>query len=314
MTENQPTIATTIADFITAIAKALAAAQLQADEQARALAAQEGTEVIYRDVTLGFVPTMGALHAGHATLMRRAAEQNDVVVSSIFVNPLQFGPGEDYERYPRTLEADAALAGEAGVQVIFAPSVEEMYPDGDPLIRITSGELGTKFEGKTRPGHFDGVLTVVNKLFNIVRAGAGEHEVNAYFGQKDAQQFVLIQRMVHDFNHSVNLRPVAIVRDDDGLALSSRNEFLSPAEREAALVLSRTLALLRENSLNRGFEGIDLQSARERINATEGVRLDYLELVDPHTFGEPTEESERVLALAAIFVGSTRLIDNMDLR
>ena len=222
--------------------------------------------------------------------------QNDVVVASIFVNPLQFGPGEDYEAYPRTLEADAALAGAAGVDIIFAPEVEEMYPDGDPLIRISSGELGTKFEGATRPGHFDGVLAVVNKFFNIIRPAAGNHPVNAYFGQKDAQQYILIQRMVHDFNHDVTLRPVAIVRDDNGL------------------VLSRTLAMLRENSLNRGFHEIDLDGARERINSTPGVRLDYLELVDPMTFGEPTEESERVLALVAAFVGPTRLIDNMDLR
>lgn len=257
---------------------------------------------------------MGALHDGHATLLRRAAEQNDVVVASIFVNPLQFGPGEDYEAYPRTLEADAALAGAAGVDIIFAPEVEEMYPDGDPLIRISSGELGTKFEGATRPGHFDGVLTVVNKFFNIIRPAAGNHPVNAYFGQKDAQQYILIQRMVRDFNHDVTLRPVAIVRDDNGLALSSRNGYLSDEERESALVLSRTLAMLRENSLNRGFHEIDLDGARERINSTPGVRLDYLELVDPMTFGEPTEESERVLALVAAFVGPTRLIDNMDLR
>ena len=188
-----------------------------------------------------------------------------------------------------------------------------MYPEGEPLIRISSGELGEKFEGITRPGHFDGVLTVVNKLFNIVRPAAGSHEVNAYFGQKDAQQVLLVQRMIHDFNHDITLRPVAIVRDDDGLALSSRNEFLSEQEREAALVISRTLALMRENSLNRGFESIDLESARDRINSTEGVRLDYLELVDPSNFQPPTADSERVLALVAAYVGSTRLIDNMDL-
>ena len=158
------------------------------------------------------------------------------------------------------------------------------------------------------------MLTVVNKFFNIIRPAAGNHPVNAYFGQKDAQQYILIQRMVHDFNHDVTMRPVAIVRDDNGLALSSRNSYLSDEERESALVLSRTLAMLRENSLNRGFHEIDLEGARERINSTPGVRLDYLELVDPMTFGEPTEESERVLALVAAFVGPTRLIDNMDLR
>ena len=305
---------TTIAEFRTAIAQALATAQDALDRAARLEAEQNGTDVQYRTATLGYVPTMGALHDGHATLLRRASEQNDVVVASIFVNPLQFGPGEDYEAYPRTLEADAELAGAAGVNVIFAPSVEEMYPDGDPLIRISSGELGTKFEGTTRPGHFDGVLTVVNKFFNIIRPAAGSHPMYAYFGQKDAQQYILIQRMVRDFNHDVTMRPVAIVRDDNGLALSSRNGYLSDEERESALVLSRTLAMLRENSLNRGFHEIDLAGARERINSTPGVRLDYLELVDPMTFGEPTEDSERVLALVAAYVGPTRLIDNMDLR
>ena len=263
MTEtSMPRVVTTIAEFRTAITQALATAQDALDRAARLEAEQNGTDVQYRTATLGYVPTMGALHDGHATLLRRASEQNDVVVASIFVNPLQFGPGEDYEAYPRTLEADAELAGAAGVNVIFAPSVEEMYPDGDPLIRISSGELGTKFEGATRPGHFDGVLTVVNKFFNIIRPAAGSHPMYAYFGQKDAQQYILIQRMVRDFNHDV----------------------------------------------------IDLEGARERINSTPGVRLDYLELVDPMTFGEPTEDSERVLALVAAYVGPTRLIDNMDLR
>ena len=311
MTEtSMPRVVTTIAEFRTAITESLAAAQEELDRAARQEAEQNGTAVQYTNASLGYVPTMGALHDGHATLLRRAAEQNDVVVASIFVNPLQFGPGEDYEAYPRTLEADAALAGAAGVDIIFAPEVEEMYPDGDPLIRISSGELGTKFEGATRPGHFDGVLAGVNKFFNIIRPAAGNHPVNAYFGQK----YILIQRMVHDFNHDVTMRPVAIVREDNGLALSSRNSYLSDEERESALVLSRTLAMLRENSLNRGFHEIDLDGARERINSTPGVRLDYLELVDPMTFGEPTEESERVLALVAAFVGPTRLIDNMDLR
>ena len=291
MTEtSMPRVVTTIAEFRTAITESLAAAQEELDRAARQEAEQNGTAVQYTNASLGYVPTMGALHDGHATLLRRAAEQNDVVVASIFVNPLQFGPGEDYEAYPRTLEADAALAGAAGVDIIFAPEVEEMYPDGDPLIRV------------------------VNKFFNIIRPAAGNHPVNAYFGQKDAQQYILIQRMVRDFNHDVTMRPVAIVRDDNGLALSSRNSYLSDEERESALVLSRTLAMLRENSLNRGFHEIDLDGARERINSTPGVRLDYLELVDPMTFGEPTEESERVLALVAAFVGPTRLIDNMDLR
>lgn len=296
----------TTEEFQTAVAHALANAQREFD----AAATEEEPAAQAR---LGFIPTMGALHDGHATLMRRAREQNAVVVASIFVNPLQFGPDEDYEKYPRTLEADAVLAGKAGVDIIFAPSVEEMYPGGAPLITVSSGELGNLFEGKTRPGHFDGALTVVNKFFNILEGCVGDHEIFAYFGQKDAQQLSLMQRMVRDFNHPVTIKPVAIVREDNGLALSSRNQYLSDADKDAALVLSRTLALLREQSLARGFENLDLKSARDYINGQEGVCLDYLEVVDPENFVAPTEESKRALALVAAYVGETRLIDNMEL-
>lgn len=266
-----------------------------------------------KHLNVGYVATMGALHDGHATLIRRAREQNDVVVLSIFVNPLQFGPNEDYDRYPRTLEADAALAAEAGVDVIFAPTVEDMYPGGDPKITVVSGKLGTLFEGKTRPGHFDGVLTVVNKFFNILKPLAGEANLNAYFGQKDAQQLALIQRMVKDFNHQVTIKPVPVVRADDGLALSSRNQYLSAEEREAALVLSRTLATLREKYITGSFTAEDIAQARATIDSTDGVRLDYLEVVDTDTFEAPQNEQARVLALVAAYVGSTRLIDNMEI-
>ncbi|WP_423816994.1 pantoate--beta-alanine ligase [Rothia nasimurium] len=266
-----------------------------------------------KHLSVGYVATMGALHDGHATLIRRAREQNDVVVLSIFVNPLQFGPNEDYDRYPRTLEADAALAAEAGVDVIFAPTVEDMYPGGDPKITVVSGKLGTLFEGKTRPGHFDGVLTVVNKFFNILKPLAGEANLNAYFGQKDAQQLALIQRMVKDFNHQVTIKPVPVVRADDGLALSSRNQYLSAEEREAALVLSRTLATLREKYITGSFTAEDVAQARATIDSTDGVRLDYLEVVDTDTFEAPQNEQARVLALVAAYVGSTRLIDNMEI-
>lgn len=315
MTEiSKPKVVQTIAEFCTAIAEILVSAQDKLDADARTAAAENNsTAVDYKNASLGFVPTMGALHDGHATLLRRAREQNDVVAISVFVNPLQFGPDEDYESYPRTLDADIELAGRMGVDILFAPATEEMYPDGQPPIRVSAGELGGKFEGITRPGHFDGVLTVVNKLFNIVSSGACGYRVNAYFGQKDAQQFLLVQRMVRDFNHDIILRPVPIMREDNGLALSSRNAFLSEEERESALVISRTLALLREDSLNRGFDNIDLDGARERINSAPNVRLDYLELVDPQNFAPPTEDSVRVLALVAAYVGNTRLIDNMDL-
>ncbi|GGH64241.1 pantoate--beta-alanine ligase [Rothia aerolata] len=303
---NSPEIVRSIEELQQKIRKAL--------KHAKKVRAEQATEESpAKQPTLGYVATMGAFHTGHATLLRRAREQNDVVVVSIFVNPLQFGPDEDFDRYPRDLNADVAVAVEAGVDFVFAPSVEEIYPGGKPRITVFSGELGQKFEGKTRPGHFDGALTVINKFFNILAPAAGRCTLNAYFGQKDAQQVSLVQRMVADFNHSVVVKPVAIVRDDNGLALSSRNEYLSEEEREKALVLSRTLALLREQILGRGIESLDLRSARDKINHAENVNLDYLEVVDPTTFEAPTADSTRILALVAAYVGETRLIDNMEL-
>lgn len=300
---SQPAIAHTIADLGNEMLLSITTA-------AAAIKAAGGKK---KQLTVGYVATMGALHEGHATLIRRAREQNDVVVLSIFVNPLQFGPGEDFDTYPRALEADTALAAEAGVDLIFAPTVEEMYPGGNPRITVSSGELGTLFEGSTRPGHFDGALTVVNKFFNILGALTKGYTLNAYFGQKDAQQLALIQRMVADFNHDVVIKPVPIVRADDGLALSSRNQYLSAQEREAALVLSRTLAHLREKYITGVLTENTIDEARETINGTSGVRLDYLEVIDPATFLPPVSEQARVLALVAAYVGSTRLIDNMEI-
>nr|WP_285835727.1 pantoate--beta-alanine ligase [Rothia sp. P100] len=300
---SQPAITHTIADLGNEmlLARTSAASQLNA---------QIGSK---KQLTVGYVATMGALHEGHATLIRRAREQNDVVVLSIFVNPLQFGPNEDFDLYPRTLEADAALAAEAGVDVIFAPTVEEMYPGGQPRITVSSGGLGHLFEGKTRPGHFDGALTVINKFFNILKPLTEGATLNAYFGQKDAQQLALMQRMVTDFNHDVVIKPVPIVRAEDGLALSSRNQYLTPEDREAALVLSRTLAHLREKYITGVLTDTAVDEAREAINSTPGVRLDYLEVIDPATFQAPVDDQGRVLALVAAYVGSTRLIDNMDI-
>ncbi|MGV3017145.1 pantoate--beta-alanine ligase [Rothia sp. 88186D007BW] len=271
------------------------------------------TSTTAKPLTVGYVASMGALHEGHAALIRRAREQNDVVVLSIFVNPLQFGPNEDYDNYPRTLEADTALATEAGADIIFAPTLEEMYPDGNPKITVISGKLGNLFEGKTRPGHFDGVLTVINKFFNILKPLVGEHTLKAYFGKKDAQQVALIQRMVKDFNHDVIIKPVPTVRADDGLALSSRNQHLKAEEREAGLVLSRTLATLREKYITGSLSAEDIAQARTTIDTTDGVRLDYLEIVDAETFEAPQSDQARVLALAAAYVGSNRLIDNMEI-
>jgi pantoate--beta-alanine ligase len=279
----------------------------------------------------GLVPTMGALHEGHAQLARAAVEQNDVVVASIFVNPLQFGEAADLERYPRTLEADMALLEEQGVDLVFAPSVDEMYPGGRPLVRITAGPLGEKWEGASRPGHFDGALTVVAKLLHlgipgtglpgngafVTGAGGGLPAYRAYFGQKDAQQLALVRRMVADLNFPVEIVAVPTVRSDDGLALSSRNRFLSGEEREAALVLSRSLRLIEDRA--NANEALDVESARALIESQPLVDLDYLEVVDPGTL-EPLAENCREtpfrgegLAIVAAKVGAVRLIDNVPL-
>lgn len=275
----------------------------------------------------GLVPTMGALHEGHAALARAAVEQNDVVAATIFVNPLQFGDAVDLDRYPRTLDADLALLEEQGVDLVFAPSVEEVYPGGEPLVRITSGRLGEKWEGASRPGHFDGALTVVAKLLHYGLPAAGLPAVaaapgslpayRAYFGQKDAQQLALVRRMVADLNFPVEIVGVPTVRAVDGLALSSRNRFLSEEEREAALVLSRALRLLEERAVAR--EPLDLDSARSLVESQPLVALDYFDVVDPETL-EPLAENCRetpfsgeALALIAAKVGPVRLIDNAPL-
>lgn len=264
---------------------------------------------------LGLVPTMGALHHGHSALAQAARTENDVVVASIFVNPLQFDDAGDLARYPRTLEADLDLLGAAGVDLVFAPSEETMYPGGFPLVRVSSGNLGTRFEGASRPGHFDGVLTVVAKLLHCAQP-AVPAEFRAYFGQKDAQQAALIQRMVADLNFPVQIRPVPIVRAADGLAESSRNVFLDPEQRRNALVLSRALGQLRENAAA-GLP-LDLPAAVELITAQPGVDLDYFEIVDPLTLepvpaGPADQLSAPALALVAARVGGIRLIDNMEL-
>ncbi|ABZ83884.1 pantoate--beta-alanine ligase [Heliomicrobium modesticaldum Ice1] len=255
--------------------------------------------------TIGFVPTMGYLHEGHLTLMRRAREACDRVVVSIFVNPLQFGAGEDFAEYPRDLIRDSRLAESAGVDVLFAPSAREMYPKGYHTFvdveRLTEGLCGA-----SRPGHFRGVTTVVCKLFNIVRPDV------AYFGQKDAQQLAVIRRMTEDLNLPVSVVGVPIVREADGLAMSSRNVYLSPQERQAALVLSRALARAREL-----IEGGERDVARLRQIITETITaeplaaIDYVSIVD-NRFIQPVETlaGECLIALA-VRIGKRRLIDNM---
>lgn len=285
------------------------AAQLRT-ESARLLTEKRGT-------SQGLVPTMGALHEGHARLARTAVAENDVVVASIFVNPLQFGEAVDLDRYPRTLEADLALLEAEGVDLAFAPAVEEVYPGGEPLVRITAGVLADKWEGASRPGHFDGALTVVAKLLHYGLPALGQVAYRAYFGQKDAQQLTLVQRMVADLNFPVEIIPVPIVRSPDGLALSSRNRFLSAEEREAALVLSRALRLVEERA--NAHEPLDLDSARALVESQPLVELDYFDVVDPRTL-EPLAENCREtpfrgegLVLIAAKVGPVRLIDNVPL-
>jgi len=253
--------------------------------------------------SVALVPTMGALHDGHVALMTAARRDADTVVVSNFVNPLQFGPDEDLARYPRTPEADRARCVEAGVDAIFAPSVDEMYAT-DRQVSVSSGRMGTVLEGASRPGHFDGVLTVVTKLFILLRPD------RAYFGLKDIQQFALVNRLVTDLDLGVEIVGVPIVRDADGLALSSRNTYLDASERRAALALSRALAAVDDG----GPATTLLARARAVLDEAAGeprFSVDYAELVDFATFS-PVDDGFRgraVLALAAR-VGSTRLIDN----
>ncbi|MFC5145033.1 pantoate--beta-alanine ligase [Streptomyces aureoversilis] len=260
------------------------------------------------------VMTMGALHEGHATLVREArrlAGPDGQVVVTVFVNPLQFGAGEDLDRYPRTLDADLAIAGQAGADAVFAPSVDEVYPGGEPQVRITAGPMGERLEGASRPGHFDGVLTVVAKLLHLTAPDV------ALFGQKDAQQLALIRRMVRDLNFPVEVVGVPTVREGDNLALSSRNRYLSEADRATALELSR--ALLAGAAAVDGGAAAVRGAARGILEAAAKleppVLLDYLALVDPSDFTEVPDDyaGEAVLAVAAK-VGTTRLIDNVPLQ
>ncbi|QWZ07227.1 pantoate--beta-alanine ligase [Nocardioides panacis] len=254
-----------------------------------------------RGGTVGLVPTMGALHGGHAALVREAAERAGTVVVSLFVNPLQFGAGEDLDRYPRTFDADLEVCRANGAAVVFAPSVDEVYPGGDPQVTVEPGPLGGVLEGATRPGHYRGVLTVVAKLFGLVRPDA------AVFGQKDYQQLVLVRRMVDDLCMGVDVVGAATVREDGGLALSSRNAYLDPGQRRSALALSRALRA----GADAGPAGAArvLADAGAVLAAADGVDLDYLALTSPG-LGDPPEAGEARLLVAAR-VGSTRLIDNL---
>lgn len=252
---------------------------------------------------VAFVPTMGALHDGHIALVRRAREIADVVVVSIFVNPLQFGDPSDLEKYPRTLDADVAALDGAGADFVFAPSGDDMYPSGPPATRVTGGDVSMRFEGKTRRGHFDGVLTVVSKLFHIVQPDV------AVFGQKDAQQVFLVKQMVRDLDMPLTIEVLETVRERDGLAMSSRNRRLDARERTAALALSRALDAAA-SAADRGIDS-SIAAAQSALMGESGIALDYLAIVDPATF-RPVDDGHRGAAtvIIAAQVGATRLIDN----
>jgi len=254
---------------------------------------------------VGFVPTMGALHEGHLSLVRAARAQCEVVVVSIFVNPTQFGPNEDLAKYPRTFDQDKAMLEREGVDCIFYPSVEEMYPPG-ATTWVTVEGLSEKLDGRSRPGHFRGVTTVVSKLFNIVQPQA------AFFGQKDAAQVAIIRKMVRDLNFSVQIVVCPIVRESDGLAMSSRNAYLNPQERKQALVLSRSLRHV-QSLIERGERSADklIAAGRQAIAEEPGVRPDYFEVVDPDTLDPVKEVANGALVAVAGYVGKTRLIDNL---
>jgi pantoate--beta-alanine ligase len=253
---------------------------------------------------VGVVMTMGALHEGHASLLRAARRDADHVLATIFVNPLQFGPNEDFQRYPRTLEADLEILREHGADAVFLPAATEIYPAGEPRVRVAPGPLASILEGAHRPGHFDGVLTVVLKLLNLTGATA------AYFGEKDYQQLTLIRSMVSDLNVPTTIVGVPTVREPDGLALSSRNRYLSDVDRRAALALSRALRSGVAEA-ERGRAAV-LSAARAELAVEDRVVVDYLELTDP-ALGPPPDRGPARLLVAAK-VGGTRLIDNVGLQ
>ncbi len=253
---------------------------------------------------VGLVPTMGFLHEGHLSLIKKAVAENDKVIVSVFVNPTQFGPNEDFEAYPRDLNKDAALCEEAGANLIFHPEPEEMYPDGF-CSSVNMTGLTDALCGKSRPIHFQGVCTVVSKLFNIAAPD------NAYFGEKDAQQLAIIKRMVKDLNFDIKITGCPIIREEDGLAKSSRNTYLNPEERQAALVLSKAVKCGR--SLVEGGEkdsAVILKEMKSIIENEPLARIDYVEIVDMNTMKNIDKVKGDVLCAMAVYIGKTRLIDN----
>lgn len=250
---------------------------------------------------LGLVMTMGALHEGHLSLIREAKKHADHVMVTVFVNPTQFAPGEDFETYPRNLDADVKAVERVGADLIFAPSPEEVYLNGDAQVTIDPGPTAKVLEGKTRPTHFAGVCLVVHKMFNITGADV------AVFGQKDAQQLAIVRQMVRDLDMPIEIVGAPIVRAENGLALSSRNTYLSEAERHQALALSQALKAGKQ-AADQGATAAQIKEQASTVLENQNVRIDYVEFVDPVSF-ESIESGEGVLAIAA-YVGDTRLIDN----
>lgn len=257
--------------------------------------------------SIGLVPTMGALHEGHASLINASEKENDITIVSVFVNPAQFGPNEDYEAYPRTLENDCIVAQNAGADVVFAPKNKDLYPNEDMTWVEVTGDITKVLCGRTRPIHFRGVTTVVSKLFNLSRAD------RAYFGLKDAQQIEVLRRMVDDLFFNVELRIMPIVREADGLAKSSRNTYLSPEERKSALILSKSLKLAKEAFTNgqRDVEAI-LNLVKDTIQSEKTSQIDYVEMYKlPGLKPVGNKIEGRVLLALAVKFGTTRLIDNV---
>lgn len=255
--------------------------------------------------TIGLVPTMGFLHEGHLSLMRPARAENDLLVVSIFVNPTQFGPNEDYEAYPRDLQRDSEMAAGVGVDVIFSPTARDMYPGGyDTFVNVE--HITEKMCGASRPEHFRGVTTVVAKLFNLVQP----HK--AYFGQKDAQQTVVIRRMAKDLNFGIEIVVLPTIREDDGIAMSSRNKYLNQKERQAALVLIESLRMAEKLVKSGQIDAAEIKRRmRDLIEAEPSARIDYLAIVNADTLADLDTVKGKTLIALAVFIGKTRLIDNL---
>lgn len=256
--------------------------------------------------TIGFVPTMGALHAGHISLVKEAKKNNDICIVSVFVNPTQFNNLEDLEKYPRTIERDAALLAEAGANVVFTPTVEEIYPEPDTR-QFDFGMLDKVMEGEHRPGHFNGVAQVVSRLFDIVRPD------RAYFGEKDFQQLAIIREMVKQLSLAVEIMPMPILREVSGLALSSRNERLSAEEKEIATNIYKTLLFSSTEYFDKISVAQTIEIVSERINSFEPLRVEYFDIVDGYTLQSISDwnDSEYTVGCIAVFCGEVRLIDNI---